>query len=304
MINNVEQIDNIQFIKSNDGYKLYNSKNDKLIELTEGDPHDFLSSSQSSKFRNAKYTRLRPFEVVLFGKSVNLSKLNRSMTMINKVLSSTKVIYIALLLQLGTILYLTASVIANAKNISISNQEAAQGYMPILFAVYIIMLLVTMIHEIGHMATYVSATGVNEIFLGIELRYGVLLLFFTSVPFIDELNIKTQINVILAGIKSQLIVGLLPIVLFNFNGLKIFSITLFLVNFIYILSNALPFMKLDGYWAINKWLGVDDYSKIFWQDIKNHKYPGNEIFILNSINIIIIVAVVCSTIKQILEVFR
>ncbi|QYU59005.1 hypothetical protein K1728_12105 (plasmid) [Weissella confusa] len=159
-----------------------------------------------------------------------------------------------------------------------------------------------MLHEMGHVASYSRELSITEVFLGVEIRYGVMLLFFTSVPFIDKLDSKSQIDVILSGIKSQLVLGLIPLILLPFEQTSFLGYVLFVMNFIYMLLNALPFMKLDGYWAINKWMGVEDYSKELWHSIKNHQYPGNAILALNILNWIMIGILIFASIKEVWQV--
>ncbi|QYU58992.1 hypothetical protein K1728_12170 (plasmid) [Weissella confusa] len=302
MKKNVEYIDGIQVYKDFDGQSIYNPTNDRLLELTKGDASDFLKSSESSFFKHGRPRRRRYFDFVIFGGSIKLSKIKNFLELLDSILSNKAIIYFAAIAQLIALIYITGNVLINVQNFKFYDTHYSINSILTVGLIYLIMTFITMLHEMGHVASYSRELSITEVFLGVEIRYGVMLLFFTSVPFIDKLDSKSQIDVILSGIKSQLVLGLIPLILLPFEQTSFLGYVLFVMNFIYMLLNALPFMKLDGYWAINKWMGVEDYSKELWHSIKNHQYPGNAILALNILNWIMIGILIFASIKEVWQV--
>jgi len=71
-------------------------------------------------------------------------------------------------------------------------------------------------------------------------------MFFTNVLFINTINAKDKIKIINSGIKMQFIISSVVILLGSITP-SLFLSVLFIVNLVTLITNLLPFLKLDGY---------------------------------------------------------
>ena len=75
---------------------------------------------------------------------------------------------------------------------------------------------------------------------------------------------------------------------------------LFIVNLVTLITNLLPFLKLDGYWAISTFLGVSDYDEYI--KMLKHKAPfKSNTIILGTFNSILILLTVLSLFFEIFK---
>lgn len=119
-----------------------------------------------------------------------------------------------------------------------------------LILIFLIQFFIIIIHELGHLQEYSKIFKREYIFFGIQLRYFCLLMFYTDVSFFSILNKSEKIKIILAGIRNQMVLNFFLIILYYIyqKNIILLSIT---INSIIIITNCLPFMKLDGFWFIN-----------------------------------------------------
>lgn len=73
-----------------------------------------------------------------------------------------------------------------------------------------------------------------------------MIMFFTNVLFINTINAKDKIKIINSGIKMQFIISSVVILLGSITP-SLFLSVLFIVNLVTLITNLLPFLKLDGY---------------------------------------------------------
>lgn len=81
---------------------------------------------------------------------------------------------------------------------------------------------------------------------------------------------------------------------------SLFLSVLFIVNLVTLITNLLPFLKLDGYWAISTFLGVSDYDEYI--KMLKHKVPfKSNTIILGTFNSILILLTVLSLFFEIFK---
>lgn len=81
---------------------------------------------------------------------------------------------------------------------------------------------------------------------------------------------------------------------------SLFLSVLFIVNLVTLITNLLPFLKLDGYWAISTFLGVSDYDEYIKMLKHQAPFKSNTI-ILGTFNSILILLTVLSLFFEIFK---
>lgn len=127
---------------------------------------------------------------------------------------------------------------------------------------YIVTIITIFLHEIGHaLACKYFGGKVKEI--------GFLLLFFSPALYCDVSGIRmfkkkqAKIITLLAGIFVQIFILSIMSILYHFiyEGSS-FIATFALWNLIMVVSNIVPFIKLDGYWILSSWVNIPNlYEK-------------------------------------------
>lgn len=159
------------------------------------------------------------------------------------------------------------------------------------------MIIITFLHELSHYSYYYSYLSPKRFTFGITIRYISMIMFFTNVPFINTINAKDKI--INAGIKMQFVISSVVILLSNITP-SLFLSVLFIVNLVTLITNLLPFLKLDGYWAISTFLGVSDYDEYIKMLKHQAPFKSNTI-ILGTFNSILILLTVLSLFFEIFK---
>lgn len=168
---------------------------------------------------------------------------------------------------------------------------------------FVCQLLITCIHEFGHYYYYQKYVQSEKLQVGVLLRYIFMPMFYTNVNFMEQLNKKKQIKIIIAGVSAQLVVnGLLSILLFATMNRMVFL--LFFINIFNILMNLIPFLKMDGYWLINIVIGSEDYMKAFKSFLLEKKRIKISEFILGSVNSMIILWVLIIGVNSIFKIIN
>lgn len=164
------------------------------------------------------------------------------------------------------------------------SHEISYNFIPLLIGTIIILI----IHELSHFAVYSHYLKPIYFSCGLSIRYFSLLLFFTDVPFIRTLSIKERRRITLAGIESQLFVSVILFCISYFIHSSLFFI-LYLQNIGLIVINLMPFLRLDGYWLVNSFLGTDDYMKDFFKMVKHQRVVDWKVLFLGTLNSVLIV---------------
>lgn len=172
-----------------------------------------------------------------------------------------------------------------------------------IIGLYTAHFIIILLHEMSHYYYYNRYFQPKFIRFGITIRYFFLLLFFTTVPFINMMGKAEKKKLIIAGIKTQVTIeGLLSIViLFDQNN---FYYLLFLLNLGSIVINILPFFKLDGYWYITAILNIDDYMD-YYKGMLVFKNKFNLlIFVIGTLNLFLIIVLIVYSVFNILTIFN
>ncbi|MCE5034947.1 hypothetical protein KJB64_11685 [Staphylococcus cohnii] len=180
------------------------------------------------------------------------------------------------------------------------------NYWFLIIYVYITQIIITALHELSHFYFYQKNFKTHKTNFGITLRYFFLVLFFTSVPFMNLMNKENKNNLILAGIKTQITIsGVLCVfsVIFGDYSSNIYFKIVFYYNFFILLTNALPFFKLDGYWYISNVLNINNYMSYYFSMIVRKQKFNLIIFLIGTLNIILIVAFIIYSSYEIYKLF-
>jgi len=142
-------------------------------------------------------------------------------------------------------------------------------------AVYLIMLPVIILHEIGHAsASFRYGVKPKEIGFGF---YFIFPVFFSNVTNIWQLDKLKRIVVNLGGIYLQLIVNVLLIFLYTRQGANPLIFMLIIINVGSIIGSLNPFFRYDGYWILSDSIGIPNLKagaqkiavKLFFDRPKN-----------------------------------
>jgi len=283
--------DEIQTVKSRNGQYLYNPKNDRALLLSEGNPNEFLDDEVSTEFRRGHVKLLRRYELNVAGIRIHINKIQDLLDAYHALLEMPWLLTISLICQSLVLLYIAK--FENSLTTVWQHMTLLNDFGWIILT-YTIGLIIVVIHEFGHIANYQFHTGCKQMFWGIELRFYFLLMYYTSVPFVGFLNKKSQLEVVMGGVRSQALLGLMLSVLGVAFSDNIIVVLFLADNLLIMLTNLLPVMRLDGYWAINIKLNLNDYVSDFWSDIKQRKLPKVSITCLVLFNYLVILFSFCS----------
>lgn len=81
---------------------------------------------------------------------------------------------------------------------------------------------------------------------------------------------------------------------------SLFLSVLFIVNLVTLITNLLPFLKLDGYWTISNFLGVSDCDE-YIKMLKHKALFKSNTIILGTFNSILILLTVLSLFFEIFK---
>lgn len=279
----------------NNMYYFYNINNNRLIK-TPQNIYNLLNEKLTSthklyNFINDKYKRGTLLDFHLFRIIISSKKINVFSKSFNYILNKYLVLF-AFIFSICALPFI--------KN-PLSTFSINQISPLILIVLYAITILVLIpLHEYGHFSQYYNYFNPNAISFGFSVRYLSFWMFFTDVPFINLMPKKEKLNLITAGIKTQIVIWfLITILCLLFKN--VLFIYLYYINLGNIISNCIPFFKLDGYWYMSTKLNVDDYMKYFYKMIKKEEKFSMIILILGFINITSIMTIVLFTIYNIFE---
>lgn len=296
-IENIEENHNI-YIASNkkkDLYMVYNVENGRLLK-TKSSPKKYVIDVLKGNIED-KYI----FDFIHIKKNFRWSQITLLSWVVNIMYLKIIVKYMQGILDekynklycLGLTLYMISIIYTLTSYSQIISLLSASSIVFLLIGFILSDFLITIIHEISHLSVYLKNSSLTRVRMGISFLYGYLFTFFTEVPFIVLDSKQQKKNVILAGIKIQIIIGIILSVLFLSTKNVVFLIPS-IANFLSILSNISPFSKLDGYWYISQILNVDSYFKELVLEIKKEAPIRLSILIIGMVNIIMIgISIIC-----------
>lgn len=124
---------------------------------------------------------------------------------------------------------------------------------------YILILCILLIHEFGHsISAKKFNVNIKELGFGI---YSIFPVFYVDLGEAWKLNIKKRTIINLSGIYTQLIIGIILIVLSLIFKSNFIILGLYHANFTIIILNFNPFFKFDGYWVVSDLLNENNLMK-------------------------------------------
>ncbi|MBE7129462.1 peptidase M50, partial [Bacillus mycoides] len=189
------------------------------------------------------------------------------------------------------------------KGCTFFNSNATNFNIYHLIYIYVAQLFIISFHEFSHYYTYRKYIKSDKMRFGIIIRYFFLLLFFTNVNYMRTLDKRKKIAIMLSGVMGQMILGSLLAIMYLFSSSDVI-LYIYIANCIIILTNMMPFLKLDGYWVINLMIGSEDYMKSFKKFIfKRQKIKSSEL-LLGLVNCILIATVISSGVYWVFDIVR
>ena len=197
-----------------------------------------------------------------------------------------------LVLTIGSFIWLIY--VLMFESIQSLSQQLIKFTLPELFLCYGIMLLIGLLHELGH-ASALMFSGEKAGRIGCAF-YILSPVLFSNVTNTWRLNRKERFIVDYGGIYFQILFSelLYFINLFWINSyiLEIVS----LIEAVSVFSNFNPFLKFDGYWMLNDILGTSNLFftvKKYWKDFFDCSKTKKNIWDKKT-SIIIIIYTICS----------
>ena len=272
----VDEIKGIQYLVKNGEHWLYNVKNNRTI-VSQCPIEDYLNDKVDSENPLFDFI-VSPLKFDVF--NINLFKLNLSSHKISKchkfVLHLMKWQFILPLLLLNCVCFyfFNLSNTLSLKDFSISE----------LICIYLIMSLIVLpLHEYSHFAEYYKNFHPQHVTFGFSLRYLSMPVFFIKVPFFKLLETREKKDLILSGVKIQTVVWSIISIFYLFFPSN-FLYHLIIVNLVTIVSNLVPFLKLDGYWYLCEVMQIENYTHYFKKMISRKEKFRIDVFTLGIIN--------------------
>lgn len=140
------------------------------------------------------------------------------------------------------------------------NLETFYLNMQSLFLIIVLLMITVLVHEIGHAIRLRIA----------DKEVGPISIFFKGINFGMQVDVsesyvlennRDKIGISFAGVYTQLaFTGIVCLILQGMVSSNFLFIYLVL-NWIMIINNLIPFMKLDGYWILSNYLDINNLSQ-------------------------------------------
>lgn len=282
MVQTIEEYQTIQYSIHENKRWLYNIQNDRMIVSKQPLENYFREMTQTSSplydFYHSPYKRgkLSNFHIlrIILDSSKILFFHKAVLLLINSYL-----IIAMLILSILHLPYLTTQLQNSTGQFTLSQFSIVE-----LIMVYLtVVMLILPLHEYAHFSVYYKYFKPSKVTFGFSIRYFSMPVFFIKVPFYKLLPIKEKNELILAGIKFQVVLWFF-LSLIHFVYPSNFISGLIIVNIGLIVTNLLPFLKLDGYWYLSNVLKVDDYMNYFQKMFLKKVVLRIDILILGILN--------------------
>lgn len=286
----------LQLVSTNRASWLYNPLNDRMI-TTSQPLEDYLSTIDE------KENPLHQFYIAKKQKQTLANLHIISITLSNKKTGWIKKI-ISFLLSKNMILlfFLLASILTALISKDFATLNKTLSLYEIISLYIVFCFIIIPLHEYSHFVIYDRYFNFSKIKFGFALRYLSLLVFFTKVPFYKLLTPAQKKATALAGIKMQIIIWAILALCCNIYPNR-FLFILITTNIGMLLINAIPFLKLDGYWVLSNLLHTTDYMEDFVQMIRGNLPKRPIILFVGFINIGFIIHSFLWTLNKIINLF-
>ncbi|EHJ52455.1 hypothetical protein [Streptococcus macacae] len=297
----IEEYQNIQYSIHNHKRWLYNIRNDRMIvsehplENYLGDidqPTSPLHDFYISPYKRGKMTNFHLIRIILDSLKI------KSFYKVSLFLNKGYLTLIMLILSIAALPRITSVLPNSLSRFSMDQFSALE-----VFLIYMTTTLVILpLHEYAHFSVYYKYFKPPKVTFGFSLRYFSMPVFFIKVPFYRLLEGKEKNELILAGVKFQVAIWFFLTLIATVYP-STFVVGLLIVNLGLIITNLLPFLKLDGYWYLSHLLKVDDYMAYFKGMLSRQNKFRLDIFVLGVINNILILLSIISFAYSIISVF-
>lgn len=142
---------------------------------------------------------------------------------------------------------------------------------------FLFLILNIIVHELGHITFCISA-GRKVKALGVKLNYFIPM-FYVDTSDICMASKKQKLLTSLGGVYFNSLMGIILIVI-GYITKNNFLQSLSCISFFFVISNLIPFIKLDGYYIMSDILGVsrlEKTAKTAFQKTILKKITGNTI---------------------------
>lgn len=279
---------NLEYVQEDEQVYILNNKNRRYI-LGDLATLDFLKNYREYSEKNMD------IEDYLYKKKTNLLdikilNLKIKSSILNKIVTLLNVLFndITFMISLCSLIFIPKILIATQKInfLEINIKDIA--------IIYLAQFFIICLHELGHYQEYTKKCRREYGYFGVGLRYFCLILFYIDVSFLNTLNKNQKIKIILAGIRNQFILNFMFTIMYLSTNSEIL-LCVICINWIVMITNGLPFMKLDGFWFINTLLNTENYMNDFFMSVKHRKKVRTIVPILGILNITIIVIIFFTT---------
>lgn len=301
MVQMIEELHHIQYSVYRDERWVYNVRNDRMI-VSKQPLENYLGEMDDSAnplydFYHSPYKRGTFTNFHLLRMIVNSSKIDFFHKLVLFLINRYSML-VMLALSILYLLRFSEQLQYSVEQFSLSQFSVGELGMIYLTAVGIVLPL----HEYAHFSVYYKYWKPPKVTFGFSIRYFSMPVFFIKVPFYRLLSDKKQNELILAGIKCQVAIWFFLSVLHMVNPSHFVS-GLLIVNLGLIVTNLLPFLKLDGYWYLSNFLKVDDYMIYFKNMFSSKATFRIDILILGILNYILIALSIWSFTHNIITLF-
>lgn len=113
-------------------------------------------------------------------------------------------------------------------------------------------------HEIGHVSLCIHS-GRTVPSIGLKLNYGIPM-FYVDTTDICMCSLNSKIAVSLGGVYANACLCIV-ISIIDLLGSKLGLVELSSISFFFVISNLIPFIKLDGYYALSDYIGEANLNR-------------------------------------------
>ncbi|MGG1242119.1 M50 family metallopeptidase [Bacillus cabrialesii] len=280
----------LEYCVDNETYYIFNPKNERMLQANEATLHYLQTYSETTE-------KVKEIENFLCGKRRNSFnsfkflnfKIQISENNILLRLSQNKFVQTLFLLSIITF-FLTLPSIFKEGYTNLSDIEESFKWYDLIY-IYIAQLFIIAVHELGHFIVYKKHVNTSTMRFGIMLRYFFMLAFYTNVNYLRNLPRKSRMQIVIAGIMMQAVIGgIIGVLLLFHPGQVLYYI--YVINIFIMFVNIVPFLRLDGYWLFNIIINSEDYMQSLKLYITERKKIRPIEFIFGIINVILIMLVV------------
>ncbi|EJN93177.1 hypothetical protein ACVRW7_05640 [Streptococcus ratti] len=297
----IKEYKDIQYQINDNRRWLYNVRNDRMITSNHHlenylkdveEPDNPLYNFYTSPYKRGKLTNFHLIRLILDSSKINA--FYKISLFLNKW-------YLTLLMLVSSFTLLPIT--ATAASVDLRDFSLEHFSVWDMAAIYFVTTVVILpLHEYAHFSVYYKYLKPSKVTFGFSLRYFSMPVFFIKVPFYKILKGGKRNELVLAGVKFQVAIWFF-LTLIDLLYPSSFLFGLIIVNLGLIITNLLPFLKLDGYWYLSNLLGVDDYMSYFKGMFSQNKKFRLDIFLLGIVNFLMIILSISSFIYNLLGYF-